>query len=137
MSEQLAPLMDAIRAEAAAKRVTIKALAKAADVSYVAMRRYLAYADTDRPMNLSQLYRVADALGVTVEYLAGEGARRAKQALDDAGAALADHIRSLGGSEQDVIDSLRIVTGDQDVAGSTVDLPEEARGKRRRGRRAQ
>ncbi len=137
MTEQLAPLMDAIRAEAAAKRVTIKALAKAADVSYVAMRRYLAYADTDRPMNLSQLYRVADALGVTVEYLAGEGARRAKQALDDAGAALAEHIRSLGGSEQDVTESLRIVTGDQDVAGSTVDPPGEARGKRRRGRRAQ
>lgn len=65
-------LMAAIRAEAAARRVTIKALALQASISYPAMRRYL---NGQRSMDLAQLYRVADALGVKVGDLFTEAAR--------------------------------------------------------------
>lgn len=64
--------MAAIRAEAGARRVTVKALATEARVSYPAMRRYL---NGERPMDLSQLYRIADALGIDVDDLMVEAAR--------------------------------------------------------------
>ena len=57
MDERIRDLMDAVRAEAAVRRVSVKALAAAADVSYVAMRRYLA---GGRSMSLSSLIETAE-----------------------------------------------------------------------------
>jgi transcriptional regulator with XRE-family HTH domain len=73
MNERLNFLMDAMRAEAAVKRVSIKALAKETGVSYPAMRRYL---NGERVMNLAQLYRAADVLGTTASDLVHEAVRR-------------------------------------------------------------
>ena len=76
MDERIRDLMDAVRAEAAVRRVSVKALAAAADVSYVAMRRYLA---GGRSMSLSQMYRVVDVLGTSLERLMEDAARRAAE----------------------------------------------------------
>ncbi|WP_396907263.1 helix-turn-helix domain-containing protein [Mycolicibacterium phlei] len=72
MDPRIMRLMAAIRAEAGARRISIKALAARAEISYPAIHRYL---KGQRSMDLSQFYRIADALGVSVADLLAEAAR--------------------------------------------------------------
>lgn len=124
-----AAIAAVIRSEAGAQKMNTADLARESGVPYPTLYRYW---NDDRGFPIDVVEKVARALDKSVLWVVAEAERRRGHHT-----ALIDHIRSLGGSEQDVIDSLRIVTGDQDVAGGTVDPPEEARGKRRRGRRAQ
>lgn len=128
---QVAAVMDEIRAEAGRKRVSIKELSRRIGIDYGTLRNYLA---GRRVMDMAVMYRIADALGVSGGALLAAAEVHATHGPDGA---LAAHIRAMGGDQQDVTEALRTVTGDQGAPGGTVSEPEDTRGKRGRGRRAQ
>lgn len=157
MDERIARLMAVIRAEAGARNISIKALAREAEVSYPAMRRYL---NGERPMSLSLLYRVADLLDSDVDDLVVESARTDPLAegriirgrfghqsseVDDshaddraaervANAALAAHILDRTGDQHAVTDAMDRIAhsaaSDHDVSPNTMSNKPN---KRRRG----
>lgn len=78
--ESQAWLAQAIRAEAAARGLSIRQLGIKAGIADKVLRRAL---DGEREMWVSQLVRIAAALGVSVTYLIAEGERRKEMVAPD------------------------------------------------------
>lgn len=97
LSEAIAAV---IRGEAAAQKLGVPALAKAAGVPYPTLARYLA---DERAITIAAVEKIAPALGRSVAWIVERAEARR-------GDALAEYVRSLGGDDQTVSEASRAVT---------------------------
>lgn len=103
--------MNEIRAAAAARRVSIRELARRIDADYSALRRWL---EAKRPMNIAVLYKIADVLGMSGSEIIKAGEARAKSTVD-----LEAYVREKTGDEQAVTELRKAITTSVDSEDTT------------------